>query len=708
MYGCARCCAALALAAGVLIGCGNGEGNASSDPMQDTTHYAHTNRLVHETSPYLLQHAHNPVDWYPWGEEAFARARAENKLVLVSIGYSSCHWCHVMEHESFENDSVARLMNEHFVCIKVDREERPDVDQVYMTAVQLMTGSGGWPLNCFTLPDGRPAYGGTYYPPDQWKRVLQDLNETWKREPDRVKKFAEQLHDGVRSSELVHLNEEPPAFTRKELDDLFNAWEHDFDPTYGGPDRAPKFPMPNNLQYLLRYGTLAGIKAALHHVELTLDQMAMGGIFDQVGGGFARYSTDAIWKVPHFEKMLYDNAQLVSLYSQAFQALKKPMYRETVERTLAWVQREMTSGEGAFYSALDADSEGEEGKFYVWTKAELQQLLGADYDLAAAYYNVDGAALWEHGNNILLRRMSDEDFAKAKGMSSADLHAAIARIDAALLTARDKRVRPGLDDKSLTSWNAMMVTAYCDAGMAFGNANWSAAAKKNMEVLLTIARREDGGLWHSYKNGKATINGYLEDYAFTTQALLALYGTTFDERWLNEAKALVEYAIAHFHDEASGMFWFTSDLDPPLIARKMETTDNVIPASNSAMADVLLQLGHLFDEPRYLTISERMLNNVKQKMSDYPSGYSNWAQVMLGHVFPYYEIAITGPECAQRRAEFAAYYLANRVFLGSRTESQLPLLEGKLMENSTTIFVCEKKVCQLPVASVAEAMKQIR
>jgi len=674
--------------------------------MQDTVHHRHTNRLAAETSPYLLQHAHNPVEWYPWGDEAFAKAKAENKLVLVSIGYSSCHWCHVMERESFENDSIAALMNERFVCIKVDREERPDVDQVYMTAVQLMTGRGGWPLNCFTLPDGRPAYGGTYYPPDQWKQLLQDLGATWERDPERVKRYAEQLHDGVKGAELVHLNEEAPAFTRKALGTYVKKWQDDFDPQYGGPDRAPKFPMPNNLQFLLRYGTLSGNAALLRHVRLTMDRMAMGGIFDQVGGGFARYSTDIQWKVPHFEKMLYDNAQLLSVYAQAYQAFKEPMYRRTALRIMGWVSAEMTSPEGAFFSALDADSEGEEGKYYVWTTEEIHAALGTDADLAMAYYNVGGAGAWEHGTNILLRTENDEEFAADHHLTMDTLRTTLDRIEQALLAARSRRVRPGLDDKSLTSWNAMMVTGLCDAYEAFNEPVALAAARKNMELLLGRCRREDGGLWHSYKAGKATINGYLDDLAFTAAALVRLYEVTFEERWLNEARALVDHAIAHYHDEATGMFWFTSDLDPPLIARKMETSDNVIPASNSTMAHVLFQLGLLFDDARYTALSTRMLNNVAPKMNEYPSGYSNWAQLMLGHAFPYPEVAITGPEALSFRSAFGAHYLPNRVFLGGTTGGSLPLLENKFL-GGTTVFVCENKVCLLPVGTVEDALKQL-
>jgi uncharacterized protein YyaL (SSP411 family) len=685
--------------------CGTG-GDGERDPSQDTMH-AHTNRLIHESSPYLLQHAHNPVDWYPWGEEAFAKARSENKLVLVSVGYSSCHWCHVMERESFENDSIAELMNAHYVCIKVDREERPDVDQVYMSAVQLMTQRGGWPLNCFTLPDGRPVYGGTYFAPPQWKQVLQDLNATWTKDPAKVMTYAERLHQGVLGAELVHVNEEPAAFSTNDLAALIAVWDSTLDNEHGGADRAPKFPLPNNYQFLLRQAWLTDDPELRAHVELTLDKMARGGIYDQVGGGFARYSTDVLWKVPHFEKMLYDNAQLVSLYSQAYQAFRNEEYRRVVEGTIDFLEREMRSDEGAFFSALDADSEGEEGRFYVWTKAELQQVLGADAALAIDLYNVDGKGLWEHGNNILLRTKDDTAFAREHGLNDRDLRRTIDSINARLLAARAKRVRPGLDDKSLTSWNAMMVQGYCDAYEVFGTAAYLAQARRTMELLLTKCRRGDGGLWHSYKNGKATINGYLEDYSFTIEALIALYGLTFEERWLKEARALADHAITHFHTEGEAVFHFTSDQDPPLIARKSEVTDNVVPASNSSMAKGLFQLGHLFDEPRYLTLATGMLNNVKPQMRSYPAGYSNWAQLMLMHVHPFYEIAITGPEAIARRSEFAQAYLPNRLFLGSTGSSSLPLLEGKT-GGTTTIYVCVEKSCRMPVTTVNEALVQLR
>ncbi|HQV38694.1 MAG TPA: thioredoxin domain-containing protein [Flavobacteriales bacterium] len=686
----------------LLPGCGTGQ-----SPVKDTMH-AHTNRLIHETSPYLLQHAHNPVDWFPWGDEAFAKAKAENKPVLVSIGYSSCHWCHVMEHESFEDESVAKLMNDRFVCIKVDREERPDIDQVYMAAVQLMTGKGGWPLNCFTLPDGRPMYGGTYFPKEQWAQVLDQLADTWKSDPEKVKEYAEKLHAGVQQSELVALNTAPPDFTRKDAEDLAAGFAQHFDTTWGGPDRAPKFPLPNNYEFLLRYAITTGDKAITKQVRLTLDKMTEGGIFDQAGGGFARYSTDERWKAPHFEKMLYDNAQLISLYSHAYQAFHEEAYRDIVERTIAWAEREMRSPDGAFYSALDADSEGEEGRYYVWTKEELATALGDDTDFATDYYNVGGDGLWEHGRNILLRNESDAEFADRKGMTFGELRATVERVNSKLLAAREKRVHPGLDDKALTSWNAMMVTGLCDAYNAFGDSAHLQQAEQTMRLLLKQCRREDGGLWHSFTKGKASINGYLEDYSFTIEALTTLYQTTFDETWLKEAHTLAEYAIAHFHDGTSGMFWFTSNIDPPLITRRMEVNDNVIPASNSSMAKALFTLGHLYDDQRMLATSKQQLNNVLDAMASYPGGYSNWALLLMEHVYPWYEIAITGPEALARRREFAAHYISGRVFLGGTGKSDLPLLEDKFMGDATTIFVCENKVCQLPVTTVEQALEQVR
>ncbi len=671
--------------------------------------HAHTNRLARETSPYLLQHAHNPVDWYPWGDEAFAKAEQENKLVLVSIGYSTCHWCHVMEHECFEDEEVARLMNERFVCIKVDREERPDVDQVYMSAVQLMTGRGGWPLNCFTLPDRRPVYGGTYFPKEQWMQVLEQLSGKWAKDPKDVARHAAQLHEGLQQVDLVTLNTAPPAFAQRDVDQLADAFDKEFDTAWGGAARAPKFPLPNNYEFLLRYAVSTGNKAFARQVRLTLGKMAQGGIFDQIGGGFARYSTDISWKVPHFEKMLYDNAQLISLYSHAYQAFKDEAYRDVVRRTIGWAVREMRSPEGLWHSALDADSEGHEGLFYLWTAQQLGEVLDEE-DLAFAkdLYNVDGEGYWEEGRSILLRTMDDAEYARKHGLVPGELAARRERVDTRLLAAREQRIRPSLDDKVITSWNAMMVTALCDAYEAFGDSAHLEQARSTMQLLLSACRRPDGGLWHVRTKGHAAVNGYLEDYSFTLEALIALYQATFEEHWLMEAQQLARYAIGHFFDQASGMFLFTSKEDPPLIARRMEVNDNVIPASNSSMAKALFTLGHVFDDKQFLAISRQQLNNVKPAMQDYPTGYSNWALLLMNHAWPWYEVAITGPEAMDAKEEFNRHFIPGRVFMGARDQSALPLLADKFTGGPTTIFVCENKVCQLPVHSVAAALIQLQ
>lgn len=681
--------------------------NSQRHTDMTTTEHQYTNHLINETSPYLLQHAHNPVDWYPWGDEALQKAKAENKPMLISIGYSACHWCHVMERESFEDTAIARIMNENFICIKVDREERPDIDQVYMNAVQLMTGRGGWPLNCFALPDGRPVYGGTYFPKDQWLVILNSVSNIIKNEPQKAEDYATQLTQGVRQSDLIPMNSEKAEFTKTNLENIYTPWTKHFDHKEGGPNRAPKFPLPNNYDFLLRYAYLSGNSELKDYINLTLEKMAFGGIYDQVGGGFARYSVDDMWKAPHFEKMLYDNGQLVSLYSEAYRATKKELYKEIVYQTLEFIEREMTSPEGAFYSALDADSEGEEGKFYVWKKEELQSILGADFEVIQDYYNINSRGLWEHGNYILLRRQGDEDFAKKHNMSMEALKELVLNANAKLMEARSKRIRPGLDDKQLTSWNALMAKGYVDAYRAFGETHFLEVAKKNLNFILHTQRRDDGGLWHSHKNGRSTINGFLEDYCFTIEALIAMYEATFEVRWLNEAKALANYSLDKFYDDKSGMFFFNSEDDEQLITRKTEVNDNVIPASNSSMAKGLFYLGHYFDNQHYLDVSKQMLNNVKPQMAGYGSGYSNWAILMLHHAYPFYEIAIAGNAALTKRAELEKEYIPNYLLIGTAKDENLPLLEHKYVEGSTKIYVCVNKACQMPVTEVREALVQV-
>ncbi|MDQ3047121.1 MAG: thioredoxin domain-containing protein [Bacteroidota bacterium] len=667
----------------------------------------YTNALINETSPYLLQHAHNPVNWYPWNEETLEKAKKEDKLILVSIGYSACHWCHVMEHESFEDKKVAQIMNDHFICIKVDREERPDIDQVYMLAVQLMTGHGGWPLNCFALPDGRPVYGGTYFPKQQWINILLNLTDLYSNDRNKVLDYAVQLTEGVKMAEIIKVNEAEESFTMDILDSSYQDWKMRLDQVEGGPDKAPKFPLPNNYQFLLRYAHLTKNEPLMKHVSLTLKKMAYGGIYDQIGGGFSRYSVDHLWKVPHFEKMMYDNAQLISLYSEAFRQSKDPLYKQVVTDTLEFIKRELTSPEGAFFSALDADSEGEEGKFYVWTKEELQTILKDRFGLFSDYFNINERGFWEHGNYILLRHEDDQTIADKHSISLNELQDIISGIKKELLDFREKRVRPGLDDKTLTSWNALMIQGYADAYRTFGEKEWLNAAEKNAAFLLSKQLRADGGLNHNYKNGRSTINGYLEDYCFTIEALIALYEVTFRESYLENAESLLKYSIAHFMDPSSGMFFFTSDEDKALISRKMELSDNVIPASNSAMAKVLFLLGTHLENPEYIGMSRKMLHNILPEIVPYGAGYSNWSMLLLHFAAPFKELAIVGKSVDEKRAELSQHYLPNVIFAGTSTLSTLPLLKNRTVEGQTYFYVCSEKTCQQPVSTTEEALRQL-
>lgn len=668
----------------------------------------HTNSLIHESSPYLLQHAHNPVQWYPWGDEALQLAQDSNKLLLISIGYSACHWCHVMERESFEHEAVAEVMNRLFINIKVDREERPDVDQIYMSAVQLMTGRGGWPLNCIALPDGRPLYGGTYYPQSQWLRIIQDVAKLWENEPQKALEYATELTRSVQQADLLPEAKGKPILGKGVLTDVVRAWQPFLDNEEGGPNRAPKFPMPGNYRFLLRQAHLTNDPKLMNHVHLTLKKMAFGGIYDQIGGGFARYSVDEVWKVPHFEKMLYDNAQLVSLYAEAYQASGIPLYKEIIEQTLAFISREMTSPEGAFYAALDADSEGEEGKFYVWTEAELRDILGNDFAWLKDYYNVNAQGYWEHGNYILLRNELDESFAQNRNWTVEELREKVVAANALLLKHRSKRIRPGLDDKQLTSWNALMLKAYADAYRILGEDTYLSAAVNNASFILKTQLKADGGLWHAYKAGRSTINGFLEDYCFTMEAFISLYQATFDKQWLDVADALAHYTITHFQDEKTGLFFVTSDEDAKLIARKMELSDNVIPASNSSMAEVLFLLGHLLGKDAYTKISTQMVGQILPQLKEQGPWHANWAAVMHYFVHPFYEVAIVGANSETKRKALEKFYLPNKLLAGGTTENGLPLLQRRLVRGSTLIYVCEGNTCKMAVEKVDEAVAQMR
>ncbi len=669
--------------------------NMNEQEIEVEKEYTYTNNLINESSPYLLQHAHNPVNWYPWGEEALEKARSENKLLIISIGYAACHWCHVMEEESFEDETVAKFMNDNFVAIKVDREERPDIDRIYMDAVQLLSGRGGWPLNAIALADGRPIYGGTYFPKENWLSVLSQVLTYVKDNPEKAEEQAEALTQGVQKSEIVQLNTEKSSFNVEDLNSLFAIWEQGIDLVHGGQKGAPKFPMPSGYQFLLHYNFLTGNAQALDSVHHSLVQMANGGIYDQVGGGFARYSVDEKWKVPHFEKMLYDNAQLVSLYSRAYQQNQNPLYETVVRETLAFIHRELTSPEGMFYSSLDADSDGEEGKFYVWTKGELEKTLRSEADEIISYYNVIESGNWESGTNILFVNDGDEQPPK------------LARVKEKLLKEREKRIRPALDDKILTSWNALMIKAYIDAYRVFDDGEYLKRAERAATFLLDNLQFDDLRLNRIFKNGNSFINAFLDDYAFTMDALISLYEATFDEMWLIAAEEMLSYVLEHFLNGENGMFFYTSNLDPELIARKMEIIDNVIYSSNSQMAKNLYKLGHYFYNDDYIGKAETMVNNVKNSALHGSLYFANWDILMAWFASEPYEVAILGENFEQVRKELDKHYLPNVFLSGGSNEGSLELLKYKLVEGQTTIYVCRDKSCSQPVTNIEEALNQI-
>jgi len=689
-----------------FLGCKN-------ETKQTMTEHKFTNDLIKETSPYLLQHAHNPVDWKAWNDETLELAKKENKLILISIGYSSCHWCHVMEHESFEDEEVAAIMNQNFINVKVDREERPDVDQVYMNAVQLMTGSGGWPLNCITLPDGRPVWGGTYFPKEKWMNALNQLSTMYKEKPEEVISYAEKLTEGIKKSDLVVLNNGDENFLVEDIDSAVVKWKEHLDFDLGGRLGAPKFPMPNTTQFLLRYAVQANDIQLMNYVNTVLSRMAYGGIYDQVGGGFSRYSVDKKWHIPHFEKMLYDNAQLVSLYSEAYQATKNELYKQTVFQTLEFIERELATSEGAFYSSLDADSintegELEEGAFYVWTEKELQDVLGSEFELFSNYYNVNSYGHWEKENYVLIRRFSDSEFSKQEGITISELNEKVKNWQKILLKIRSKKDTPRLDDKSLTSWNALMLKGYVDAYAAFGEKKYLDKAIENAKFIFTKQIQEGGNLNHSYKNGVSTINGYLEDYATVIDAYIKLYEVSFNEHWLNTAKQLTDYTFDHFFDIEKSMFYFTSDEDTSLITRKMETEDNVISASNSIMANNLFKLSHYYSNTHYLKVSKQMLSNLKETAINYGVSYSNWLQLMSNFSSKYYEVAISGEDSFEKLKELNKDFIPNKLVAGSLGESNIPLMEGRFNPGETLIYICVDGACKLPESEMSSAINQMK
>ena len=682
------------------------------------------NRLINETSPYLLQHANNPVDWYPWGEEALERARSEDKPILLSIGYSACHWCHVMERESFEDEIIAGMMNENFVSIKVDREERPDLDQVYMQAVQMLTGSGGWPMTVFLTPEGKPFYGGTYFPPTDrqgmpgFPRLITSIAEAYKTNKGEVDRVTQQL-----TTQMTQSNQIPKGTSILTVDILHQAYSTlatNFDYQNGGFGNAPKFPQPMGPEFLLRYYHHGYNPRALELVEITLEKMAYGGIYDQIGGGFHRYSTDAYWLVPHFEKMLYDNALLARLYLHTHLITGRPLYRRIVEETLDYVLREMTDSSGGFYSAQDADSEGVEGKFFVWTPDEIRAVLGdADSEVFSSYYGVTPNGNFE-GENILNIRQDPEAFAEAHDLTQEQLDEIISRSSKALLDVRGKRIHPMRDDKVLASWNGLMLRSFAEAAAALGRADYLEAAVKNAGFLVGTMKSQ-GRLLRTYRDGHAKLLGYLEDYSFVVDGLLALYEATFDIRWLDEAVTLADSMIELFWDEGIGGFYDTGSDHETLVVRPRDVFDNAQPCGGSVASDALLKLAVFTGNSDYNAKAAVPLRSLHQAMSQSPGGTGHWLNALDFYVSPPKEIAVIGPRndpATQALLDTVfSRFLPNKVVMGTETPRSaeeiegtpdFPLLQDRIMVGGLpSAYVCENYTCQLPVTDPDALAEQL-
>ena len=682
------------------------------------------NRLINETSPYLLQHAHNPVDWYPWGPEALERARAEDRPILLSVGYSACHWCHVMERESFEDRQIAELMNDNFVCIKVDREERPDIDSIYMMAVQAMTGQGGWPMTVFLTPEGKPFYGGTYFPPEDrmgmpgFPKVIESIARAYRENRGDVVRTTAQLIQRMQQVSSAVRSLEP--LTTDVLYQAYRAIAGQFDDTHGGVGLQPKFPQPMTYEFLLRYYQRAQDPEALEMVELTLDKMAAGGIYDQIGGGFHRYSTDTYWLVPHFEKMLYDNALLVKLYLHAYQVTGKPLYRRVIEETLEYVRREMTDPLGGFYSAQDADSEGVEGKFFVWRPEDIVDVLGKEEGEAVnAYYGVTREDNFE-GRSILHVQTEPATAARESGIGEEELEGLLQRSKAALLEVRDRRIRPGRDDKILTAWNGMMLRAFAEAAAVLGRADYAEIANHNAKFILSRMRLE-GRLLRTYRDGEAKLNGYLEDHAFLIDGLIALHEVTFDARWLEEAISLGEAMVELFWDEASGQFYDTGSDHEELIVRPRDVSDNAIPSGSSMATDVLLRLAVITGDSEYERRAVTALRSAREMMARFPTGAGHWLCGLDFYLSTTKEIAIVGeradPATTALSSEVYRHYLPNRVLVGRHdgdnatpvgARHAVPLLEDRnRIDGRPTAYVCKSYVCNLPVTDPQALASQL-
>ncbi|MBN7818000.1 thioredoxin domain-containing protein [Algoriphagus pacificus] len=669
------------------------------------------NRLIDSQSPYLLQHAHNPVDWHPWGPEALKRAEAENKPMIVSIGYSACHWCHVMERESFEDQVTADLMNENFICIKIDREERPDIDNIYMDAVQAMGLQGGWPLNVFLMPNQKPFYGGTYFPNNQWKNLLTNIADAFAKHEDQLAESAESFGNSIARNETdkYGIKSGEIELDPDDLAEAISKLSSQIDSEWGGMNRIPKFPMPTIWDFVLDYALLSKSQNLTEKVSFTLRKIGMGGIYDQLRGGFSRYSVDGEWFAPHFEKMLYDNGQLLELYAKAYQVTQDEFYLEKVTETIAWLRSEMLQEEGGFHAAQDADSEGVEGKFYTWTYEELEQLIPEDISWFSELYSIKSNGNWEDGVNILFQTKSYSEVAKAYQLTEEVFISKLNKVKQQLLSIRNQRIAPGKDDKILSGWNALMIAGLVQAYFATEDKTILDLAVSNRKFIES-RMMESRKLFRSYKNGKAYTPAFLEDYASLIKADLMLFEATAEASYLNSAKDLTEICLHEFYDESDGFFFFNNPTSEKLIANKKELFDNVIPASNSIMARNLHKLSLFTYDEKYEEVAKKMLGGMKDLILRDPGFLCNWANLYLESLVPTAEIAIVGKGANELARKFKASYLPNLVLAYSEELTETaPILQGKTPDSkgNALIYVCFDHACQKPVSTFEEAISQL-
>lgn len=665
------------------------------------------NHLSNASSPYLRQHANNPVNWYEWGDEPLAKAKRENKPLLISIGYAACHWCHQMAKESFMDTAVARFMNEHFICIKVDREERPDIDNVYVNACQLLSGNAGWPLNAFALPDGKPFYAGTYYSKEAWLGLLKQVDAAYKTQPKKVALQAQMLSHGIAQQEIEVLNDSVAALSDKTAyRQLFNNIYVKMDLLHGGLKGAPKFPAPQIIEFMFQYYFLTNDKTALDATTTTLKQMALGGIYDQVGGGFARYTTDSLWRRPHFEKMLYDNAQLISVYAHACQLTGDRYFKKVTDDIIAFVKRDLANASGGYSSSVNADTKEGEGLFYTWTAREFNNVLAGN-SRVAAYYNIAVNGNWKANKNILYASAAPSQYAQANGIEPTAFELELSTTNKALLNARNRKEKPSVDDKVLTSWNALLLKGFADAYAAFGDTAYLEAAIENAR-FLEKRMNSDGKLYRTYSEGKINLNAFLDDYAFLASAYIRLYQVSFDKHWLNLARSLTDYATKNFYDAKTGMFYYSSLLSDSNVVRKIELADNVLPSSNAVMAGVLYNLGIYFDNEAYTDLSKAMLSKLwRHLLQDKTEYYGSWC--FMAGLFSYgtNEVAIVGKDAIEKNSLLQKSYQPSSVFMGSVTGPDLPYLQGKNKFGETLIYVCTKGVCKRPVADAGAALEEL-